>query len=181
MELLIADPFYAVLFLGLGVLFLFLEVFIPSGGILGILSMGCAIFGVYCLFHQGRPVLGVTSIALFVLIAALGVKYGLSRFSFTGSLGPVESSSVDERIENLVGKEGTALTPLRPAGMALIEGHRVDVVAQGSFLDVGAVVRVINTAENRVLVRLVRPPTPAAGAGEASGGVDAGGERETQT
>jgi membrane-bound ClpP family serine protease len=43
----------------------------------------------------------------------------------------------------LVGANGTALTPLRPAGIAAIGGQRVDVVCAGEFIAAGAVVEVV--------------------------------------
>lgn len=158
MEVLISEPFYSFLFLGLGLVFLFLEVFIPSGGILGFLSLGCIAFGIYGLFYQGRPLLGAGAIAGTSVAVILGIRFGLRRLSFSGSLPPDVVTSVDERIETLVGKRGVALTPLRPAGMALIEGRKVDVVTLGDFLDRNVQIQVIDNAGNRVVVRAVRPP-----------------------
>lgn len=153
MEALISEPFYSVLFVGAGVLFLFLEVFVPSGGILGLLSMGCAIFGIYGLFHQGRVWLGLGAIAGTTALAFFGLRFGLRRLSFSASLSPDASNSTDDSIAFLVGKEGVTHTQLRPAGVAIIEGQRVDVVTRGTFLDANVRVRVIDTMENRVVVK----------------------------
>jgi len=169
METLISDPFCSVLFIGVGLILLFLEIFVPSGGILGLLSVGSTVFGIYGLFYQGRSLLGVGAIAGTAVLMILGIRFGLRRLSFSGSMSPGMSSSVDERIENLVGKEGVTHTPLRPAGMAIIEGRKVDVVTQGDFLDKNVAVRVMDTAGNRVVVRAVRPPRKSGG---ASGGTE---------
>ena len=37
-----------------------------------------------------------------------------------------------------LGRTGTALSPLRPAGIAEIDGARVDVVSDGGFIEAGA-------------------------------------------
>lgn len=158
MEVLISEPFYSFLFIGLGLVFLFLEVFVPSGGILGILALGFVAFGIFGIFHQGRPLLGVGSIAGTSVAVILGLRFGLRRLSFAGSMTPDASTSVDEGIEDLVGKEGVTLTPLRPVGMALIEGKRIDVVTMGDFLDRDVPVRVVDNEGNRVVVRAVRAP-----------------------
>jgi membrane-bound serine protease (ClpP class) len=157
MEALISDPFFSFLFIGGGLLFLFLEVFVPSGGILGLLSVGCAAFGIYGLFHQGRTLVGACAIAGTAAITVAAIRFGLRRLSFSGNMSPDVSTSVDERIENLVGKEGITHTPLRPAGVAIIDGRKVDVVTQGDFVQRDVHVRVIDNAGNRVVVRAVSP------------------------
>ena len=54
---------------------------------------------------------------------------------------------------NLVGKSGKSLTPLRPAGTALINDQRVDVVTLGDFIDPEVEIEVILVEGNRVVVR----------------------------
>jgi len=53
----------------------------------------------------------------------------------------------------LMGKVGSALTPLRPAGLADFDGERVDVVAQGDFVEKGQKVQIIEADGTRVVVR----------------------------
>ena len=106
MEVLFSEPFYSFLFIGAGLILLMLEVFIPSGGILGLLALGCAAFGIYGLFYQGNALLGVGAIGGTSVAVILGIRFGLSRLSFKGSLSATTCTSVDERIEDLVGKEG---------------------------------------------------------------------------
>ena len=60
-----------------------------------------------------------------------------------------------EKHRQLVGKTGVAQTHLRPAGAALIDGQRVDVVAEGERVDAGARVEVVAVEGNRVVVRRV--------------------------
>jgi membrane-bound serine protease (ClpP class) len=54
------------------------------------------------------------------------------------------------------GDAGTALTKLRPAGKALINGHRLDVITEGQMLDEGCPVEVVEVSGNRVVVRAIR-------------------------
>jgi membrane-bound serine protease (ClpP class) len=51
------------------------------------------------------------------------------------------------------GKRGTTASPLRPAGIADIEGERVDVVSDGEFIDVGDPITVVRVDGNRIVVR----------------------------
>lgn len=53
----------------------------------------------------------------------------------------------------LVGKQGRAVTPLRPAGVVEIEGQRYDVVASGQFVPAGTLVEVVRAQGNWIEVR----------------------------
>lgn len=53
---------------------------------------------------------------------------------------------------SLPGKTGRALTTLRPAGAAMIDGERVDVVTDGEFLPADTEIRVLAVEGMRVVV-----------------------------
>ncbi len=55
--------------------------------------------------------------------------------------------------EALLGKEGVASTPLRPSGMGLIDGRRVNVAADGEFIERDCPIKVVEVEGNRVVVR----------------------------
>ncbi|NLP18628.1 MAG: nodulation protein NfeD [Firmicutes bacterium] len=59
-------------------------------------------------------------------------------------------------LSSLTGKEGIALTPLRPAGAAEIEGGRQDVISEGIFIPAGTKIKVIRVEGGRVLVHPIR-------------------------
>jgi membrane-bound serine protease (ClpP class) len=52
-----------------------------------------------------------------------------------------------------LGKRGVAATTLRPAGIARIEGARVDVVTDGEYVEAGEPVEVTRVDGNRIVVR----------------------------
>ncbi|HEX6266648.1 MAG TPA: NfeD family protein, partial [Burkholderiales bacterium] len=54
-----------------------------------------------------------------------------------------------------LGKRGRAATPLRPSGIADIEGARVDVVSDGELIDPGTPVEVTRVDGNRIVVRQI--------------------------
>jgi membrane-bound serine protease (ClpP class) len=58
----------------------------------------------------------------------------------------------DPSHQALLGKEGLAHTTLRPAGTALIDGVRVDVVTRGELIDARTRIKVIAVEGNRVVV-----------------------------
>ena len=53
----------------------------------------------------------------------------------------------------VVGDEGVALTPLRPAGAARIGGRRIDVTTDGEWTDAATAVRVVRIDGAKVVVR----------------------------
>ncbi len=60
-----------------------------------------------------------------------------------------ESTATDS---TLVGAEGTALSDLRPAGKALVNGSRLDVVTQGEYIPKGTAISVIEVHGSRIVV-----------------------------
>ena len=152
MEELTSNPFYSTLFIAFGLGLLFIEVFIPSGGILGILAFCASAFGIYGLFHQGHAVMASGAIVALVVLGFFTLRFGLRRTRLDASLDSAASTSRDENISDLVGKTGTAHTELRPAGIAVIDGTKIDVVSPGHFISKGAAVEVIDNTGNRVVV-----------------------------
>ncbi|MCH8326479.1 MAG: nodulation protein NfeD [Bacteroidetes bacterium] len=60
-----------------------------------------------------------------------------------------------DKISKIMGKEGVALTILRPAGIAEIDGKRIDVVTEGSFIEKGKKIIVISSEGIKVVVAKV--------------------------
>ncbi|MBI3862220.1 MAG: hypothetical protein HY290_10025 [Planctomycetia bacterium] len=60
-----------------------------------------------------------------------------------------------ERDQALVGKQGTAMTVLRPAGKAQLGEDFVDVISDGPFISAGRNIEVVEVSGNRVIVREV--------------------------
>jgi membrane-bound serine protease (ClpP class) len=53
----------------------------------------------------------------------------------------------------LVGREGVAQTLLRPSGMAMLDGKRLDVVAESGMIERGSAIKVITVEGTRIVVR----------------------------
>ena len=60
-----------------------------------------------------------------------------------------------EDLEYFVGKEGIALTVLRPAGTAEFDGVRLDVVSEGDYIPKNSRVKIIQVTGRRIVVRKV--------------------------
>jgi membrane-bound serine protease (ClpP class) len=163
------------LLFGSGLMLLVLEVFVIPGfgvaGALGIVALlaglslsliGGGATGEFVLKAVGRVVFSL----LIALIASLVTLRFLPRLPFgrrlileTGLLAGAGGGSAPESDRNWLGKSGTALSPLRPAGIAEIEGKRVDVVSDGELIEPGVPVVVTRVDGNRIVVRRHRVST----------------------
>lgn len=75
-----------------------------------------------------------------------------------GEQGVAAPAAPPHRFPVRTGDQGTAVSPLRPAGKARFAEHYLDVVADGSFVDKGRAVRIVEISGNRVVVREVEEP-----------------------
>ncbi len=146
----------------LGIFALILEVFIMPGfgfaGVVGIVLVG---WGVLLLsvdvFHATQALTTALLVTLVVLVAGfwLATKYNFWRKVTLVNRQNREEGYVAPRqdLESLLGCRGVAATPLRPAGTALLEGNKVDVVTEGDFISPGTTVLVIRVEGTRVVVK----------------------------
>jgi membrane-bound ClpP family serine protease len=65
-------------------------------------------------------------------------------------------ASAPDKDKQWLGKGGIAVSPLRPSGIADVEGERVDVVSDGDFIEAGAQIVVSRIDGNRIVVRRQR-------------------------
>ncbi len=141
------------------------EVFIPSGGLLSILSFACFIGGAVLFFKQGTIIgwLGL-AIAAVMIPAALIYAYHLfpkTRFGKSVTLTPPQRQQGDaipdtDKLKEMLGGVGVVVTPLRPVGMCDFSGQRLECVAESGYVDKGKKVRVIHVESTQLTVRIVR-------------------------
>ena len=146
----------ALLFAG-GALLL-LETILPGliAGILGGVCLLCAVVMGYANFgsYTGNSILLGVGAGLLAG-AAWWVKYfPKSRVALAFVSEQTVGDLGVERPE-LIDQSGVAHTILRPSGTALINGHRVDVVTEGSLIERGTPVRVVAVEGLKVIVRAV--------------------------
>jgi membrane-bound serine protease (ClpP class) len=66
-----------------------------------------------------------------------------------------DAQSSQNASHELVGAEGVAQTMLRPSGTAIINGKRLDVLAESAMIAPGSAVRVVSVEGARVIVRKI--------------------------
>jgi membrane-bound ClpP family serine protease len=144
----------------------FIEFVIPSGGLLAILCVLCAIASVVLGFMHD-PTLGMFLLALYGLAAPFMLMLGLKLTARTpmgrrmvlSAEDPARTGSgIAEESTQLprIGARGEAITPLRPSGFVRIEGRRLDASAEGDLIDAGTAIEVVSIREGQVRVRVAR-------------------------
>lgn len=167
------DPLaWSALLLLLGLLLVMVEVFIPSGGVLGFLSITSLVAGVILAFyHRGAEVgflfLTVTAVALPVTLMMAFRWWPKTPMGRRILLDVPKSEEVlpdsPERrwLRQMVGRVGVAKSLMLPSGAIEVDGHTIDALTEGTPIEAGQRVRVIAVRGNRVLVRVADDAAPA--------------------
>jgi len=161
--------FEELLLFAIGLILLVVEMFVTPGfGVVGILGVAALMGGLgLSLVGAGATWEVVVEAAwrvvlslIFAAGAALVALRFLPRLSFgrrlvlEGGLSAKQGyASAPEIDQRWLGKRGTAVSTLRPAGVADLEGERVDVVSDGEFIEAGEPIEVSRVDGNRVVVR----------------------------
>ena len=161
-----------VLIVGAGLVLLGIEAFVvPGFGIFGVAGVVAILTGLYMSLLGNIPTMPDFTRAAWVLTSStlllIGSAWALirtlpssSRLAESGIFLPAKTASAigyesAEVRSDLVGKYGTAITDLRPAGTALIGDERIDVVSESEWISAGTPVKVLSAEGYRHIVRSV--------------------------
>jgi len=146
----------------LGVLCIFAEVFLPGGvlGVVGGLLISISFVGAYHVWHFTAPfflfTLGflVAGVAAYIIAIRVMPRTAVGKLIFLRDTQKGYDVSVSGDQE-MIGKEGIALSFLRPTGVAEIDGKRVNVVTEGDFIEKNARIKVCELKDNHLVVRKI--------------------------
>jgi membrane-bound ClpP family serine protease len=154
----------SLLLLGLGVMVL--EVFVPSGGILGFVSIAALVAAVATAFLEQGATAGMASLAV-VVVAVPAVLASAFRWFPETPLGrrvlPPAPEAADvlpdperrRHVRELVGHAGRTLSELLPWGRVEIDGEIVEAMSDGGPIEVGAAIEAVGVQGTALVVRLV--------------------------
>lgn len=148
----------------------------PTGGVMAVVGIACLVAGLILSFQDfvlpdpsGAPwqvdifMNSVGRVAGAVVGAALGLLALLRFLPKVPVLGRVvlqdqitEVAPAPEEGTDLVGRQGHAVTPLRPGGKVEIDGRVIDVISEGEFVAAGEPVEVLRIDGMRTLVRKMK-------------------------
>lgn len=144
----------------IGILCLVLEVFIPSFGLVGMTGIYLIVNAIGAMPMIENPfVYMLIAFFLAMVLAYILIKIILSKNSVNKLVldTQLDFSSADlksePKIHSLVGKQGYVIKPLRPSGLAIIDGDNYDVISFGEFIPKGETIVVVKIEGNNIYCR----------------------------
>ena len=149
-----------------------MELFVPSGGLLGVLC-GVAAIGSVAAFYKYDPLWGIVSAVtyliatpfLIVFVFRVWINSPIAKLMILGESDevaePEEAEAKSEHarqvrlaeMQQLIGAEGVTVTALRPVGKVKINDRRVDALAEMGVIEANVPILVVDVYDNQIKVR----------------------------
>lgn len=139
---------------------------VPGHGAPGVLGGGVLLLSILLAFGTPSIFIALQSLASAIVVTILLFYLAtrifpenawIAKLTFAGAQGADYVTSSD--YSQFAGRSGVAACYLRPAGVALIDGHRVDVLTQGEFIPEGTPIRVTRVEGARIFVEPIELPS----------------------
>lgn len=149
------------LFMG-GILLILFELFTPGVGIFGLVGVGCIFGSIFLALGASSSALSIISTSLIIaaIIFLIIIRF-LPSSKMWSKLVLKDAETIEagfvssDDLKNYIGKDGIAISPLRPAGIIVVDGIQLNVVSEGQYIDQTAKVRVVSVSGNRIIVKLI--------------------------
>ena len=139
-----------------------IELFTPGIGVAGATGLLSLIAVIVMQLGWGHPQVALYIIAIALLLIILGLVWvirSMQRGRLSKSFLVLNERSSGTSVpdvasakEDLVGKTGIAISTLRPAGIAEIDGKRIDVTTDGTFIQKGEAIKVVKAEGIHIIV-----------------------------
>ena len=166
---------WAFVFIGIALVLFFIEIFVPSAGLIALMG-GLSIVASLIAFFMHNTNTGLIATGIYIVfgpvLAWIGFRIWVaSPLAKRMILGGIVEEDEDEarqksaqrqdkrrsELESFIGKQGTAITVLRPVGVVRIDGIRVDALAETGSIEANSLIEVTAVYYNQVKVRVVPP------------------------
>ncbi|MCG3089110.1 NfeD family protein [Sporosarcina cyprini] len=135
--------------------------FFLAGGIAGVLGAVAVVVSI--ILAGGNPMYMAISLLIAIAIAVIGMviimKFFGRKLHLLNKMVLMDATDTESgyvsnvnRTE-LIGKIALAITPLRPSGTVNLDGERIDVVSEGSYIEKGKDVMIVKVEGSRIVVR----------------------------
>ena len=154
------------LLLAAALLLVFLEIFIPSAGLIQLLSLGMLVASLWSAFAVSTMTgfvfltIALALLPIVVLSAAsiwphtwLAQYFMLTPPNSEETLLRRNDDSPFSELQGYVGQVGRSLTDLRPGGTIEVNGQPIDAITDEGYLAAGLPIRVIGIKQAQLLVR----------------------------
>lgn len=143
-----------------GLILLVIEAVSPGFGLPGISGIVLIIVGIILAMESVKEAIESLSISIILttIITILLIRRG---YRFKAFHKVVLNTNLDresgyvssEEKEEYLGREGVAITELRPTGVIEIDGQRLDALSEGTFIPKDTKVKVIKVEGSKIIVR----------------------------
>ncbi|WP_457552040.1 NfeD family protein [Desulfobacula sp.] len=150
-----------ILFQIIGILVVVAEIFIPSLGLLMAIALSLFFYSLYLVFTTISTTAGIVFTGLDITLLPVLIIYGMKLLAKSPLALQRELSKQDgvvsqaQELESYTNMKGRSVTDLRPAGIAVIDSERVDVVTDGEYIDVDTPIIVTGVTGNRIVVEKI--------------------------
>jgi len=156
-----------IILLGVGLIALAIEVFVvPGFGVAGVIALLCIGSSIFLALIGSLPTWGdvmrasgiiftaglIVIAAIYLILRQLPAHGGARGIFLRAATSRSEGYVAGDARADLVGREGIALTDLRPAGTMRVGTERLDVVSGAGFVPKGSRVRIVRTESYRHVV-----------------------------
>ncbi|MHC4253137.1 MAG: NfeD family protein, partial [Planctomycetota bacterium] len=135
--------------------FVFLEVLIPSFGLLTVAAISCALAAIVVAFSVGTTA-GVVFLGATSVLMPVALCFALRLLRHTSLVTEPSPGGGESAPAFAAGTSGVTVSILRPSGAAMIGGKKISVVTQGEIVQRNAKIEVVRCEGNRVVVRPAR-------------------------
>ena len=155
---------WGIALIGIAVALFLVELLVPSGGMIGVISVISLLSGIVMLFLVDTT-WGLVGAALTLLALPFTISFAIKIWPHTplgraltlghqkSSWNDAEASAATNNQQASVGRRGQALTDLHPVGTCLIDGRREECLAEVGTIDAGSPIEVITVDGMQIKVR----------------------------
>ncbi len=149
-----------ILLLIAGFILVGIEMVLPGFSVPGVSGIICLVGGVFALADSAMEAALITIAVLALLGILMAIVLGLLSH---GKLKPPIILEEEQRrtegylsssdLQYLLGRQGTAATDLRPAGIGTFDDIKFDVLTEGNYISRGTEIEIIKVEGSKLVVR----------------------------
>lgn len=142
----------------LGLLMILLELVVPHG-ITGFLGVAGILGGIIVSFYTAPPIYTIVMGAFTAVALPLSFYLVYKKMQLQGGLKEKQgdySSTVSDDYSHLIGKQGVAVSVLRPSGIVLIGNKKIDAVSERDVIEKDEKIEVVKVEGIRIVVKKLK-------------------------